>query len=97
MQPFPAHVATAVSQRCPCLALSQELWRQLPMLTVLADGVWCRSSLALFQERQCHLPILTFLISTDGCTVAGRVKPKPIIITHGLQESKLVEGVRKKP
>ena len=53
---------------------------------VVADGVQCRPSLALFQELQRHLPMLTFLTSTDDRTSAGSVWLNPLI-AHGLQES----------
>ena len=52
-----------------------------------ADGARCRPSLALFQELQSQLSIPTFLTTTGGCTIAGRVRPNPLI-AHGLQENK---------
>ena len=69
------HAATATSE------LSDE------SLEAVAGGAWRRPSLALFQELQSLLPMLTFLTSTDGCIIANRVRPNPLI-EHSLQESK---------
>ena len=41
---------------------------------VVADRVWCRSCLAVFQQLQGPLPILAQCMRTDGCVVGGRVR-----------------------
>ena len=38
----------------------------------VADGDWRRPTLALCQKPERHLPVLTDLTSTDGCTGSGR-------------------------
>ena len=54
---------------------------------VVADGVWCRPCLAVCQDLKCKLPTLTLRTSTDGCAVAGLVRPY-LRSVHGLQKSK---------
>ena len=42
---------------------------------------------ALFQKLQCQLSTRAVCTSTDGCIVAGRVRPSSLI-AHGLHECK---------
>ena len=54
---------------------------------IVTDGVQRHPYFAFFQQLQGLFPALALRTCTDGCIVAGRVRPNPII-AHDLQKSK---------
>ena len=53
---------------------------------IVAYGVRCRPQVTISQKLQSLLPVLASRTRTDGCTVAGRVRPD-LLKAHALEKS----------